>query len=169
MAGPDWLTSTQVAIVAGKGDGIVDGRRCLHARRGTHRCRRVFHLGRRPPRHGTVARPRELDHNDRILRKLKGAGQVRGRTIPADQAFGDYLELKGVGGVLRRAASAASLPMVAAGSPGLEHLLVLGKVEELARDRAADLIVVDTPPTACGTVPAFVHRPVRRGAVGTRP
>ena len=50
---------------------------------------------------------------------------MRGRVIPAEQAFGDYLELKGVGGMLRRAASAASLPMIAAATPGLEHLLVL--------------------------------------------
>jgi anion-transporting ArsA/GET3 family ATPase len=95
---------------------------------------------------GPLLGGRELDSNDRILRKVKGAGQVRGRTIPADQAFGDYLELKGVGGMLRRAASAASLPMIAAATPGLEHLLVLGKVKELERERAADLIIVDAPP-----------------------
>jgi anion-transporting ArsA/GET3 family ATPase len=95
---------------------------------------------------GPLLGGRELDSSDRILRRIKGAGQVRGRTIPADQAFGDYLELKGVGGMLRRAASAASLPMIAAATPGLEHLLVLGKIKELERERAADLIVVDAPP-----------------------
>ena len=36
--------------------------------------------------------------------------------------------------------------MIAAATPGLEHLLVLGKVKELDRERAADLIVVDAPP-----------------------
>jgi arsenite-transporting ATPase len=40
--------------------------------------------------------------------------------------------------MLRRAASAASLPMIAAATPGLEHLLVLGKIKELERERAAD-------------------------------
>jgi anion-transporting ArsA/GET3 family ATPase len=95
---------------------------------------------------GPLLGGRELDSSDRILRRLKGAGQVRGRTIPADQAFGDYLELKGVGGMLRRAASAASLPMIAAATPGLEHLLVLGKIKELERSGAADLIIVDAPP-----------------------
>ncbi len=98
------------------------------------------------PGMGPLLGGRELDQNDRILRRIKGAGQVRGRTIPADQAFGDYLELKGVGGILRRAASAASLPMIAAATPGLEHLLVLGKIKELERERAADLIIVDAPP-----------------------
>jgi hypothetical protein len=51
-----------------------------------------------------------------------------------------------VGSILRRAASAASLDTIAASTPGLEHLLVLGKVKELDRSRAADLIVVDAPP-----------------------
>ena len=36
--------------------------------------------------------------------------------------------------------------MIAAATPGLEHLLVLGKIKELERERAADLIVVDAPP-----------------------
>ena len=81
-----------------------------------------------------------------LQRRSKAGGRIRARTIPADQAFGDYLELKGVGGLLRRAASAASLPMIAAATPGLEHLLVLGKIKELERERAADLIVVDAPP-----------------------
>ena len=74
------------------------------------------------------------------------AAECAARTIPAEQAFGDYLELKGVGGLLRRAASAASLPMIAAATPGLEHLLVLGKIKELEKQRNADLIVVDAPP-----------------------
>lgn len=98
------------------------------------------------PGMGPLLGGRELDSNDRILRRIKGAGQVRGRTIPAEQAFGDYLELRGVGGMLRRAASAASLPMIAAATPGLEHLLVLGKIKELERERSADLIIVDAPP-----------------------
>jgi arsenite-transporting ATPase len=36
--------------------------------------------------------------------------------------------------------------MIAAATPGLEHLLVLGKIKELELDRAADLIIVDAPP-----------------------
>lgn len=87
-----------------------------------------------------------LTRDATVLRSVPGAGRVRGRTVPAEQAFGDYLELKGIGGVLRKAASAASLDMVAASTPGLKHLLVLGKIKELERTRAADLIVVEAPP-----------------------
>ncbi len=142
-----WLESTRVAIVAGKGgvgSSTVAAAYALAAAREGADVLFVAVDGR--PGMGPLLGGRELDQNDRILRRLKGAGQVRGRTIPADQAFGDYLELRGVGGMLRRAASAASLPMIAAATPGLEHLLVLGKVKELERDRAADLIVVDAPP-----------------------
>jgi anion-transporting ArsA/GET3 family ATPase len=147
MATPDWLTSTRVAVVAGKGgvgSSTVAAAYALAAAREGADVLFVSVDGR--PGMGPLLGGRELDSSDRILRRIKGAGQVRGRTIPADQAFGDYLELKGVGGMLRRAASAASLPMIAAATPGLEHLLVLGKIKELERERAADLIVVDAPP-----------------------
>jgi cellulose biosynthesis protein BcsQ len=147
MAAPDWLTSTRVAVVAGKGgvgSSTVAAAYALAAARNGADVLYVAVDGR--PGMGPLLGGRELDSNDRILRRIKGAGQVRGRTIPADQAFGDYLELKGVGGMLRRAASAASLPMIAAATPGLEHLLVLGKIKELERERAADLIIVDAPP-----------------------
>ena len=147
MGAPDWLTSTHVAIVAGKGgvgSSTVAAAFALAAAREGADVLFVAVDGR--PGMGPLLGGRELDSNDRILRRIKGAGQVRGRTIPADQAFGDYLELRGVGGMLRRAASAASLPMIAAATPGLEHLLVLGKIKELERERAADLIIVDAPP-----------------------
>jgi anion-transporting ArsA/GET3 family ATPase len=147
MAAPEWLTSTKVAVVAGKGgvgSSTVAAAYALAAARSGADVLFVAVDGR--PGMGPLLGGRELDSNDRILRRVKGAGQVRGRTIPADQAFGDYLELKGVGGMLRRAASAASLPMIAAATPGLEHLLVLGKIKELEREGAADLIIVDAPP-----------------------
>jgi anion-transporting ArsA/GET3 family ATPase len=95
---------------------------------------------------------RDLDGDEQVLQaSRRGRGRIRGRTIPGAQAFGDYLELRGVGGLLRRAAASASLPMIAAATPGLEHLLVLGKIKELDRDRAADLIIVDAPPAGHAT------------------
>jgi arsenite-transporting ATPase len=143
----DWLTSTRVAVVAGKGgvgSSTVAAAYALAAAREGADVLFIAVDGR--PGMGPLLGGRELDQNDRILRRVKGAGQVRGHTIPADQAFADYLELKGVGGLLRRAASAASLPMIAAATPGLEHLLVLGMIKQLEQERAADLIIVDAPP-----------------------
>ncbi len=118
MTGDDWLISTRVAVVAGKGGVGSSTVAAAYALAAARRGADVLFIavdGR--PGMGPLLGGRELDQNDRILRRIKGAGQVRGRTIPADQAFGDYLELKGVGGMLRRAASAASLPMVAAATP----------------------------------------------------
>jgi arsenite/tail-anchored protein-transporting ATPase len=168
VAAPDWLTSTRVAVVAGKGgvgSSTVAAAYALAAAREGADVLFVAVDGR--PGMGPLLGGRELDSSDRILRRIKGAGQVRGRTIPADQAFGDYLELKGVGGMLRRAASAASLPMIAAATPGLEHLLVLGKIKELERERRGR---PDrrrrTTGRACGAVPALGDGSVRRRPVG---
>ena len=108
MTGAEWLHSTRVAVVAGKGgvgSSTVAAAFALAAARDGADVLFVAVDGR--PGMGPLLGGRELDSSDRILRRIKGAGQVRGRTIPADQAFGDYLELRGVGGMLRRAASAA--------------------------------------------------------------
>lgn len=146
-AGGNWLTSSHVVIVAGKGgvgSSTVAAATALVAARDGADVLFISVDGR--PGMGPLLGGREIGDRPQTLQRIKGAGSISGRTIPAEQAFADYLELKGVGGLLRRAASAASLPMIAAATPGLEHLLVLGKVKELELERVADLIVVDAPP-----------------------
>ena len=97
-----------------------------------------------------------LTSTEQVLRSSAGRpGRVRARSISPAESFGDYLALKGIGGLLRRAAAAASLDLIAASTPGLEHLLVLGKIKELERERAADLIIVDVPPA--GHAAAFLR------------
>ena len=146
----DWLRQSNVVVVAGKGGVGSSTVAAAHALAAATEGADVLFIsvdGR--PGMGPLLGGREITDRDQVLqRKVGGAtgGTIRARTIPADQAFGDYLELKGVGGLLRRAASAASLPMIAAATPGLEHLLVLGKIKELERGRAADIIIVDAPP-----------------------
>ena len=146
----DWLTQSNVVIVAGKGgvgSSTVAAAQALAAAKNGADVLFIAVDGR--PGMGALLGGREINDRDQVLQRKVGGnsgGTIRGRTIPAEQAFGDYLELKGVGGLLRRAASAASLPMIAAATPGLEHLLVLGKIKELERERAADLIIVDAPP-----------------------
>ena len=106
---------------------------------------------------GRLIGERDLDTRDRVLRRFDGGGAIRGRFVQADQAFDEYMDMRGVGGLLRRAASAASLPMIAAATPGLEHLLVLGKVKELEAENAADVIIVDAPPA--GHAAPFLRAP----------
>ena len=142
-----WRPDSGVVIVAGKGgvgSSTVAAALAVAAARDGADVLFVSVDGR--PGMGPLLGGRSITDRDQVMQRVPDGGVVRARTIPADQAFGDYLELKGVGGLLRRAASAASLPMIAAATPGLEHLLVLGKVKEMERDGVADLIVVDAPP-----------------------
>ena len=92
MTEPDaaWLTSARVAIVAGKGgvgSSTVAAAAALAAARDGADVLFIAVDGR--PGMGPLLGGRELDSTDRILRRIKGAGQVRGRTIPADQAYGE--------------------------------------------------------------------------------
>ncbi|CAB4559935.1 MAG: hypothetical protein F2534_08745 [Actinobacteria bacterium] len=145
---PSWLGAARVLFVAGKGgvgSSTVAAATSLLAARNGADVLLVSVDGK--PGLGPLLGGKPLTKDDQLLRAFSASGgRIRGRTIPPDQAFGDYLDLKGVGSILRRAASAASLDTIAASTPGLEHLLVLGKVKELDRSRAADLIVVDAPP-----------------------
>jgi arsenite-transporting ATPase len=152
---PTWVTDATVMVVAGKG-GVGSTTVCaaiaLLAARGGADVLLISVDGREGV--GSLLGGPPLDSTDRVLRTV-GTGRVRGRTVPPQQAFGDYLELKGINGVLRKAASAASLDSIAAATPGLEHLLVLGKIKELDREHAADLILVDAPPA--GHAASFLH------------
>ncbi len=157
---PTWVTDARVVVVAGKGgvgsSTVAAALAVVAARDGANVL--VISVDGRPGL-GTLLGGSPLDGTDQILRifrrKSESGGVVRGRTIPPQQAFADYLELKGIGGVLRKAASAASLDSIAAATPGLEHLLVLGKIKELERERSADLIIVDAPPA--GHAAAFLR------------
>jgi arsenite/tail-anchored protein-transporting ATPase len=164
-----WASDSRVVIVAGKG-GVGSSTTAaalaiMAARQGADVL--LIAVDGKPGL-GPLLGGHPLTHNEQVLRRAAGGGQVRGRTIPPSQAFGDYLDLRGVGGLVRRAASAASLDVVAAATPGLEHLLVLGKIKELERTGAADLIVVDAPP-AGHAAPFLRSASALRAAVGSGP
>jgi anion-transporting ArsA/GET3 family ATPase len=72
---------------------------------------------------------------------------VRARRLTPDDALIEYLEDHGLGRVSRRLARSGVLDVVATAIPGIRDVLVLGKVKQLEREQAADLIVVDGPAT----------------------
>ncbi|MEO7398521.1 MAG: ArsA-related P-loop ATPase [Ilumatobacteraceae bacterium] len=155
-----WSSDAHVVVVAGKGgvgSSTVAAALAVVAARDGANVLLISVDGR--PGMGPLLGGQPLDSTDRLLQTVKRpggpAGVIRGRTIPPAQAFADYLQMRGISSVVRKAASAASIDTIAAATPGLEHLLVLGKIKELERDRAADLIVVDAPPA--GHAAAFLR------------
>jgi anion-transporting ArsA/GET3 family ATPase len=145
---PEWVTASRVVIVAGKGGvGSSTTAAALAIVAADAGLDVLLIAVDGKPGLGPLLGGQPLGPREQVLHAAGTTdGRIRGRSVPADLAFGDYLALKGVGGLLRRAASAASLDVIAASTPGLEHLLVLGKIKELDRERAADLIIVDAPP-----------------------
>lgn len=158
---PSWITESRVAIVAGKGgvgSTTVAAAMAMAAARAGADVLFVAVDGK--PGVGPLLGGPPISPEAVLLTKLArraGGGSIRGRTMPAEGAFADYLELKKVPRLVRRAASAASLDVLAAATPGLEHLLVLGKIKELEREGVADLIIVDAPPA--GHAAPFLRSP----------
>src|SRR6476659_6376709 len=75
----------------------------------------------------------------------EGAADVRGRTLTPDDALLEYLRDHGMSRISRRLASSGALDVVATAAPGIKDILILGKVKQLERAKAADLIVLDAP------------------------
>jgi anion-transporting ArsA/GET3 family ATPase len=74
-----------------------------------------------------------------------GAADVRARTLTADGALLEYLQDHGLSRISRRLVSSGALDVVATAAPGIKDILLLGKVKQLERAGAADLIVLDAP------------------------
>lgn len=78
---------------------------------------------------------------------VDGAGDqgLTAQTITPAEALAEYLDRSGLGRISRRLVTSGIVDVVASASPGIDHLLVLGKVKQLERAGAADVIVVDGP------------------------
>jgi Anion-transporting ATPase len=101
-------------------------------------------------------RQEDLDYEEALLApgragaKSTGAGPtgaVRARRLTPDDALVEYLEDHGLRRVSKRLAHSGLLDVVSTAIPGIRDVLVLGKVKQLEREGAADLIVVDAPAT----------------------
>ncbi|HXQ61953.1 MAG TPA: ArsA-related P-loop ATPase [Acidimicrobiales bacterium] len=76
-----------------------------------------------------------------------GQGTVHARRITPDDALLEYLADHGMGRISKRLVSSGALDVVATAIPGIRDILVLGKIKQLERDPAVDLILVDAPAT----------------------
>jgi anion-transporting ArsA/GET3 family ATPase len=70
---------------------------------------------------------------------------VLGRTLTPDDALYEYLEDHGLRRVSKRLIASGAMDVVATAAPGIRDILVLGKVKQLERADAADLIILDAP------------------------
>jgi len=70
---------------------------------------------------------------------------LRARTLTPDEALLEYLEERGLQRISRRLVRSGALDVIATAVPGMKDILVLGKVKQLERAGAADLIVIDAP------------------------
>ena len=79
---------------------------------------------------------------------------VRARTLTPDDALLEYLDDHGMRRVSKRLSRSGALDVVATAVPGMRDILVLGKVKQLEKAAAADLIVIDAP--AAGHAVSFL-------------
>src|SRR2546423_4317646 len=75
----------------------------------------------------------------------RGWSDVRARTLTSDDALLEYLVDHGMKRISKRLASSGALDVVATAAPGIKDILILGKVKQLERAGAADLILLDAP------------------------
>ena len=94
-----------------------------------------------PEQHG-------LSYDEQLLRRgggPDGSADITARTITPDGALLEYLEDHGLSRISKRLVTSGALDVVATAAPGIRDILVLGKVKQLQRAGAADVVVLDTP------------------------
>lgn len=78
-----------------------------------------------------------------------GAGSIHLRTLSASEALQDYLATQGLARLAKRLVSTGVVDVVASAAPGIDDLLVLGKIKHLVGlagpDGPHDVVLVDGP------------------------
>jgi anion-transporting ArsA/GET3 family ATPase len=99
---------------------------------------------------------RALRVDDVVLRPAAdGGGEVVGRVVSPGDALIDYLNDHGMRRLSGRLVRTGVIDVVATAAPGLDDILVLGKVKQLERSGDYDLIVLDAP--AAGHAVTFLR------------
>ncbi len=80
---------------------------------------------------------------------------IRARTLTPDEALIDYLQGAGMNRISKRLVASGALDMVSTAVPGIRDILVLGKVKQLERATAADVLILDAP--AAGHAISFLQ------------
>lgn len=80
-----------------------------------------------------------------VLNDLLAETSAEVLTITAPEALADYLDTHGLRRVSKRLATNGIIDVVATAAPGIDDIVVLGKLKQLERSDDYDLIVVDGP------------------------
>jgi arsenite-transporting ATPase len=122
------LTTARVTIVAGKGGVGKTTVTAVLARAAADAGLRVLAV--------------ELDGKPVLAKLLEG---VRCEPISGPAALEAYLREHGFGRVARRLTTTGVIDIVATAAPGIDDIVVLGKIKQLERSGNWDVIVVDGP------------------------
>jgi len=123
-----FLTTAKTAIVAGKG--------------GVGKTTVTAVLARAAIRRGLRVLVVELDGKPTLARLVP---DLQVQQLSATAALAEYLDSHGLSRVAKRLASRGIIDVVATASPGIDDIVVLGKVKQLERSGSYDLILVDGP------------------------
>jgi anion-transporting ArsA/GET3 family ATPase len=136
-----FLTDAHVVIVAGKGGVGKTTVTAVLARAAADRGLRVLVV--------------ELDGKT-ALKGLIG-NDIGCLALTPTAALAEYLDTHGLGRVAKRLATAGVIEVVATAAPGIDDIVVLGKIKQLEQSGDYDLIVVDGP--AAGHAITFLMAP----------
>jgi Mrp family chromosome partitioning ATPase len=100
----------------------------------------------------------DLEYEEREL-----APGIRARSLTPDVALVEYLEEHGLARISKRLVRGGLVEVVSTAAPGIKDILILGKVKQLERNGAADLILLDAP--AAGHAVSFLMSPKGLGEV----
>ncbi|MFM8795035.1 MAG: ArsA family ATPase [Acidimicrobiales bacterium] len=148
-----FLSASRLLIVAGKG-GV--GKSVVSAALATGATRagmRVLHV--------------RIDDTGPAAGTPEG---VNGLHLTAGGALAEYLQGRGLGLITRQLERLGIVSLVASTAPGMDDLLVLGKLKQLVRDDPHDVIIVDGPAAGHAVdllrTPRVLGRTVAAGPVG---
>ena len=133
-----FLTTATVTIVAGKG--------------GVGKTTVTAVLARAAIRSGLRVLVVELDGKPALARLLPGVEVLH---LSATAALAEYLDTHGFSRVAKRLARTGVIDVVAAAAPGIDDIVVLGKIKQLELTGDYDLVVVDGP--AAGHAISFLQ------------
>ncbi len=157
----DCVSSAHVAVIAGKG--------------GVGKTTVTAVLARAAVRRGLRVLVVELDGKPTLAHLLAAHDnqpEVPSLSLSASAALAEYLDTHGLRRVTKRLVSSGVIDVVAAAAPGIDDIVVLGKVKQLERSGEYDLIVVDGPAAGHAVTllmaPASMSRTMRGGPVRTQ-